>query len=189
MTVSTLVSVKDYFEQLKASDVKLEYQAGEVLAMAGAQPVHNIIISNLNFRLMECLIKRGCIIFSSDQLVKIEDCERYTFPDLTIVCQKPMYEKSPQGLDALLNPEIIVEVLSESTAAYDRTEKFDCYRTLPSFKEYVLISTDKKYIEVHKKLSEAEWLMHFYTEKDTSVLIDDCTLLLDDIYYAVEFEV
>lgn len=188
MTVSTLVSVEDYFEQLKASDVKLEYNAGTIVAMAGAQPVHNIITANFIAEIALCLKKKGCRIFTSDQLVKLEACNKYSFPDLTIVCQKPIYEKSSQGLDALLNPEIIVEVLSESTAAYDRTEKFDCYRTLPSFREYVLVSSDKKYVEVHKKLNEAEWLIHFYTEKDTTVQIGDCAIFLDDIYYAVEFE-
>lgn len=188
MATTTLVTVAEYFELLKQSDVKLEYHAGEIVAMAGAQPAHNIVATNLSFRLMECLLKKGCVLFSSDQLIKVEGCDRYTFPDVVIVCQKPLYEKSPQGLDALLNPEIIVEVLSDTTAAYDRTEKFDCYRTIPSFREYVLVSSTQKRVEVHRKLSEGEWLSRIYTAQDAYVKIDDCEILLENLYYAVEFE-
>ncbi|MFN8345626.1 MAG: Uma2 family endonuclease [Spirosomataceae bacterium] len=188
MVPETLVSVEEYFELLHKSDVKLEYNAGEIVAMAGAQPPHNIIVSNINYRLMECLLKKGCIVFNSDQLIKVEGCEKYTFPDLVIVCTSPVYEKSLQGLDALLNPEIIVEVLLESTESYDRTTKFDCYKTIASFREYVLISSKKKRIEVHKKLNDAEWLSRVYTDKDAMIKVDDCELLLENLYYAVEFD-
>jgi Uma2 family endonuclease len=187
MTVETLVSVEEYFTLLKKSDVKLEYNAGKLVAMAGAQPVHNLIAANFIAELAQCLKKKGCSILTSDQLIKVEGCHKYTFPDLVIVCQKPIYEKSPQGLDALLNPEIIVEVLSESTASYDRTEKFDCYRTIASFREYVLVNSDKKRIEVHKRLNDAEWLSHLYTQTDEYVRIDNCDILLENFYYAVEF--
>jgi Uma2 family endonuclease len=95
--------------------------------------------------------------------------------------------KISQGLDALLNPEIIVEILSESTESYDRTTKFDCYKTIDSFREYVLVSSKKKRIEVHKKLNDAEWLSRVYTDKDEIVRVDECELLLENIYYAVEF--
>jgi Uma2 family endonuclease len=187
MAVETLVSVEEYFALLKASDHKLEYKAGEVVSMAGAQPAHNIIAANVIAEVAQCLKQKGCRILTSDQLIKVEGCDKYTFPDLVVVCQKPVYEKSPQGIDALLNPEIIVEVLSESTASYDRTEKFDCYRTLASFREYVLVNSDKKRIEVHKKLNEAEWLSHLYTDPAEYVKIDECEILLENVYYAVEF--
>ncbi len=187
MSAETLVSVEEYFELLHKSNIKLEYNAGEIVAMAGAQPPHNIIAANLIADLANCLRKKGCRILTSDQLIKVEGCEKYTFPDLVIVCAKPVYEKSPQGLDALLNPEIIVEVLSESTESYDRTTKFDCYKTIDSFREYVLVSSKKKRIEVHKKLNDAEWLSRVYTDKDEMIKVDECELLLENIYYAVEF--
>ena len=187
MSTETLVSVEEYFELLHKSDVKLEYNAGEIVAMAGAQPAHNSISISIAAEILNCLRSKGCRILSSDQLIKVEGCEKYTFPDLVIVCQKPIYEKSPQGLDALLNPEIIVEVLSESTESYDRTTKFDCYKTISSFREYVLVSSKKKRIEVHKKLNDAEWLSRVYTDKDEIIKVDECELLLENIYYAVEF--
>jgi len=188
MATETLVTVEEYFELLQKSDVKLEYTSGEIIAMAGAQPTHNIISINIAAELLNCLRSKGCRVLSSDQLIRVESCEKYTFPDLVIVCEQPIYEKSPNGLAALLNPEIIVEVLSDSTESYDRTEKFDCYKTIPSFREYILVSSKKKRIEVHKKLNEAEWLSRVYSDKDETVKIDECEILLANIYYTVEFE-
>lgn len=187
MQTSTLVTVAEYFDLLQKSDIKLEYHAGEVIAMAGAQPTHNRISSNLIYLLEGCLRAGECLVLTSDQLIKIEGCQKYVFPDLVIVCQKPVYEKAPNSLDALENPEIIVEVLSDSTESYDRLEKFDCYKTIPSFREYVLVSSKKKKVEVIKKLSEAEWLSHTYSENDADIQIGDCLIALSEIYNKVVF--
>jgi Uma2 family endonuclease len=186
MQTTTLVTREEYFELLAKSDVKLEYHSGEIVAMAGAQPAHNLIAANFLIELGYCLKKKGCFIYTSDQLIKVEKCDKYTFPDFVIVCKKPVYEKSARGLDALENPEIIIEVLSDSTERYDRLEKFDCYKTLSSFREYVLISSKKKKIEIIKKLNESEWLSHIYTTNDESIVIDDCIILLEDIYRGIE---
>lgn len=186
MQTTTKVTHEEYFDLLAKSDVKLEYHAGEILAMAGAQPAHNIIAANLIGEFVHCLKRKGCVVYTSDQLIKIEQCDRYSFSDLVIVCNKPVYEKSPQGLNALENPEIIIEVLSDSTMDYDRSEKFDCYKTISSFREYVLVSSKQKKVEVIKKLSDAEWLSHTYTNDNENVAIGDCVVLLEDIYNKVE---
>lgn len=187
MQTSTSVTVEEYFDLLQKSDVKLEYHAGEVVAMAGAQPAHNRICVTLSAALENCLRTGECIVLNSDQLIKIEGCQKYVFPDLVIVCKTPVYEKAPNVLDALENPEIIIEVLSDSTEAYDRLEKFDCYKTIPAFREYVLVSSKKKKVEVIKKLSEAEWLSHTYNENDTTLQIGECSIALADIYHKVMF--
>ena len=185
MHATTLVSVEEYFNILQQSEVKLEYNAGEIVAMAGAQAPHNIIAGNLHGELFTCLKKAGCTIVGSDQLIKVEACQKYTFPDLVIVCQEAIYEKSPNGLDALENPEIIIEVSSDSTELYDRTSKFDCYQTLQSLKEYVLVVSKKKQVEVFRRLNDNEWILHIYSEKDNLVKIGNCEVLLDDIYNKV----
>lgn len=186
MQTTTKVTHEEYFDLLAKSDVKLEYHAGEILAMAGAQPAHNIIAANLIGEFVHCLKRKGCIVYTSDQLIKIEECDRYAFSDLVIVCDKPAYEKTPQGLNALKNPEIIIEVLSDSTMDYDRSEKFFCYKTIPSFREYVVVSSRQKKVEVIKKLSNAEWLSHTYKSDGEKVIIGDCAILLEDIYNKVE---
>jgi len=188
-TPAALVSVEEYFYMLEKSDVKLEYRAGKVVAMAGAQAPHNIIAMNFAGELFTCLKKRGCIIVGSDQLVKIEACNRYTFPDLVIICQKAIYEKARNGLDALENPEVIIEVTSESTELYDRTDKFNCYQTLESLMEYVLVASTKKQIEVFRRHNLSEWILHIYDEKDNLVKIGNCEVSLDDIYNNVEIAV
>lgn len=161
----------------------------EILAMSGAQPPHNIIAMNLGAELVLCLKKMGCYIYSSDQLVHIEKCDRDTFPDLTIVCERPDYVKSKQGLDALTNPSIIIEILSDSTESYDRIEKYECYQTLESLQEYVLVSVKKRRVEVFARNTSYEWMQHIYNDENPRVRIGDCEIELADIYRLVNFEV
>ena len=189
MSTLTAITKEEYFEMLHKSDIKLEYHSGEVVAMAGAQPAHNIIIMNMALELGLYLKRSNCTMLSSDQLIKVEGCEKYTFPDLVIVCEEPIYERNPfRGLDALLNPNIIIEVLSDSTEFYDRTEKLECYKTIPSFTEYVLVASKKKKVEVYKKIMEDEWLLHEYRRDNEKVKIGDCEILFEDIYNKVNFE-
>lgn len=182
---TTLVSVEEYLHELAHSDVKLEYLNGEIVAMAGAQPAHNIAVINLIIAFGECIKKHGCLMMNADQLVHIQATDSFTFPDVVIVCQKPLYQKSPSGLDALLNPTIIVEVLSDSTELYDRSEKFEAYQKIESLKEYVLVSSKKKKIEVYKRNSAETWL-HQMT-KEGKISIGECEIDLDAIYERVEF--
>ena len=156
MQTTTLVTHEEYFELLAKSDFKLEYNAGEIVLMKGFGPAHNIVAVNVTGRLDYCLKNTNWIMFGSQQLIRIEEVDKYTFPDLVITGLNPKFKKSSGGLDSLLNPEIVIEVLSESTEKYDRLEKFDCYKTIPSFREYVLVSSKMKKVEVIKKLSEAE---------------------------------
>jgi Uma2 family endonuclease len=180
-------TIDEYFEILSKSDMKLEYNGGLIVELPGTCPTHNIIAVNVGASMGLWLKTTDFIMYGSQQLIRVQDCDKYTFPDLVIVCEKPVYEKSPGGLDALLNPEIIIEVLSDSTETYDRLEKFDCYKTIPSFREYVMVSSKMKKIEVVKKLSEAEWLSHTYAHKDETILIDECLFSMADIYNKVEF--
>lgn len=185
MALRTAVSIEEYFEALTASPTKLEYRDGEITAMAGAKPAHNIISVNISAEFLACLRAKGCIVLSSDQLIRVEACDKYCFPDVVIVCEIPLYEMSSQRIEALLNPTIIVEVLSNSTESYDRTEKFDCYKSIPSFKEYVLISSTRKWVEVVRKISENQWLSQIFTEDEAAVIVDDCTIPLKNLYYGV----
>jgi len=181
-------TVENYFKALKESDQKLEFHNGEIVAMAGAQPPHVFIHSNFFIVLGNCLKAKGCSILGSDLLVKAGTCNTYCFPDLVIVCQKKEFEKSPNGLEALLNPEIIIEILSPGTDVFDRTHKLDCYKTIPSFHTYVLVSSTKKQVEILTRLSEAEWLSHTYLEKDETISINGCGISFEEMYSEVEFE-
>ncbi len=180
------VSHDEYFSLLAESEVKLEYHNGEIVAMAGAKPRHNVAINNITGLLFPCLRKKNCVSFNADQLITVPECNKFVFPDLVIVCQKPTFSKNKQGLDALTNPEIIIEVLSDSTEINDRNQKFDCYKTITSFREYVLVSTNKMKVEVFKKITQNEWLLHTYYNENDEAQINDCKLLLKDIYEQTE---
>ncbi|MGA0559794.1 Uma2 family endonuclease [Larkinella sp. VNQ87] len=185
--IVTQVSEEEYFALLKESTEKLEYHGGEVVAMAGAQLPHNLIASNLIASLWNCLREGNCLVLNSDQLVHLVECSKYVFPDLVIVCQAPVLTER-YGLDVLENPEIIIEILSDSTELVDRTEKFDCYKQIASVNEYVLVASKKKKVEVYRRTEANEWLLHDYLPQDQTVRIGSCTLLMDDIYRKVDFE-
>ena len=158
MGTQTAVSVEEYFDLLYDSEEKLEYYDGEIVAMSGAQPNHNIITVNLTVEFVLCLKKMGCIVLNSDQLISIGPRGPYVFPDVVVVCEKPLYEKTKRGLKSLLNPKIVVEVLSDSTEAHDRGNKLKYYQTLASPDNFVLVSTRKKKVEVYHKNDSGGWL-------------------------------
>ena len=160
----------------------------DIMAMSGARPAHNIIAANMTAEFINCLKKQGCYVYSSDQLVHIEACDRDAFPDITIVCEEPSYTKSKQGLDALTNPFVVVEILSKSTEAYDRGEKYECYQTLESLQDYVLVSAKKQKVEVFTRSAPHEWTLRIYNDDNPRVKIGDCEMELADIYRMVTFD-
>jgi Uma2 family endonuclease len=128
-------------------------------------------------------------VYASDFLVEVSDCEKFVYPDVTVVCEQvKLRPDKRKGLDVLLNPSIIIEVLSESTEKDDRGEKFECYKTLPSLKTYVLVSSKKILVEVFERTPGNHWLLK--TEKDTTknIQIGDCQILVEEIYNKVVFE-
>ncbi|MDX1939152.1 MAG: Uma2 family endonuclease [Saprospiraceae bacterium] len=136
---------EEYFDLLEASEVKIEYRDGYIEAMAGAPSNHNILSGNFRAELHFKLRETDCVVYDSDQAVRIEKYNCYVFPDASVVCGKREFEDEKKL--RLKNPFLIIEVLSENTEAYDRGEKFSFYRSLPSFKEYVLIHSNKVWVE------------------------------------------
>lgn len=192
----TRVSEEEYFRLLRESTEKLEYHDGEVMsrfsdsgaggvqAMAGAKLPHNLIASNLIALFWNCLREGECLVLNSDQLVHVAECYKYVFPDVVIVCQEPVLTER-YDLDVLENPEIIIEVLSDSTELFDRSEKFDCYKQITSVKEYVLVSSKKQKVEVFRRTDTNGWLLHDYRSEGEPVKIGPCELRLADVYRKV----
>ena len=175
------ISVEEYLEQEAKNEHKSEYHAGEVVAMAGAQENHNLIVANLLGELYLCLKHKDCKLYPSDMLVKLAICEKYAYPDIAIVCGERALDKH-RGLDVLLNPTIIIEVLSESTAHYDSNEKMECYFTLESLQEYWLVDSEKVAIRSYKRQSNNDWILHLSKNPDEKIQIGECEILLKDIY-------
>lgn len=180
------VSPSDYLEWERAAETKSEYFNGEIFAMAGASLQHNRIVGNLLFDLHTQLRGKACEALSSDMRVKVEDSGLYTYPDVIVICGRAKLEDAHR--DTLLNPAVIFEVLSASTASYDRGEKFSQYRRLDSLQEYVLVSQDRYRIERFIRRGE-EWALTEFNNPNGSLTLESvgCTLRLADVYERVEF--
>lgn len=181
------MTVQEYLEFERESDAKHEYLNGEVFAMAGASANYNLVTGNTYAALHAQLRKRPCLIFTNDMRVHIPATDLYTYPDIVIVCNAPQYED--KGKDTLLNPTLIIEVLSPSTENYDRGRKFQHYRSLSSLKEYILISQENYHIE-HYIRQENKWILTDIMDATATINLPstDCTLTMSDIYEKVDFD-
>jgi Uma2 family endonuclease len=175
---------EEYLAWERRQPEKHEFHGGEVFAMAGATSEHNQIVANVLGELRSALRQKPCRVFASDLRVTVPATGLYTYPDASVVCGRP--ELEDDTLDTLLNPLVLVEVLSESTEDYDRGTKFTNYRTIPSFRDYVLISTDKVLVEYHTRQSDGSWLLREYRAGQRFRLESvGCELAVDELYLKV----
>ena len=149
------VTVADYLAMERASEVKHEFAFGEIYAMSGASARHVVIATNIAGELRSRLRQRPWQVYSADLRLCVDQKHRYTYPDVVVVCGQPQFLDNQ--LDTLLNPDLIVEVLSESTRNYDRGDKFQQYRGIPSFREYLLVDQEKADVERYSKPNDATW--------------------------------
>jgi Uma2 family endonuclease len=185
-TQQTLLSPQEYLELERNAEFKSEYRDGLIVPMPGASPEHIDISSNTHTELGICLKGTSCKVCSND--LKVRTGTKYSYPDLTVVCDEPLYEYDADRNGILLNPTLIVEVLSPSTEAYDRGEKFAAYRELKSFREYVLISQTQPLLEQYIKQQDGSWKFLATKGLDATVKLEtiNCTLALRDIYNRVD---
>jgi Uma2 family endonuclease len=178
---------EDYLAIERSAEVKSEYFDGEIFAMAGASEPHNLIVINTIRELSIQLKKRPCKVYANDMRVKVSLTGLFAYPDVVVVCGKTHFDDS--HLDTLLNPTLIVEVLSDSTEAYDRGRKFEHYRKLESLAEYVLIAQHRPHVESYRRQPEQRWVLTESDGLDGSLRLDaiDCELALAEIYDKVEF--
>jgi Uma2 family endonuclease len=177
-----IITEEEYLEMERNSEAKHEYYDGEIFAMAGASERHNLIVANVIGELRNKLKKSPCRVYPSDMRLKIEETGLYTYPDVMVICGETKFLDNRN--DTVLNPEIIIEVLSESTERYDRGKKFESYRKLLSLKEYVLISQDIKKIEKFYRTQNQKWIYSETEESRPAMLLEslNCELTHDEIY-------
>ena len=143
------ITEAEYLAEERKRPFKSEYFRGEVFAMVGASEKHNLIVANLITTLNMQLKGKPCRVYPSDMRLKIEKSKLYTYPDVMVLCGERQFVDEKN--DTLLNPEVIIEVLSDSTESYDRGVKFEHYRTAPSLKEYILISQNDRKMKRYYK--------------------------------------
>lgn len=181
----TRYTLQEYLDLERSGQARHEYLDGEVFAMGGASWPHVLIVSNLVSSLKTPLRARGCDVASSDLRVKVAATSLYTYPDIAVVCGRPELERPG---DTLINPKMIVEVLSESTEAYDRGKKFEHYRTIGSLTDYMLVSQDKVLVEHYSRQADGRWLYTAANKATDSLSIATlgCALKLAEVYENVE---
>ncbi len=182
-----LLTPAEYLAFERASETKHEYVAGELTAMAGASRRHNLIVSRTVTGLNNTLAARSCEVYANDMRVKIGSLGIYTYPDIAIVCDEPILEDTEQ--DTLLNPAVIIEVLSPSTERYDRDLKFRRYRLIPTLRDYLLIAQDEPRVEHYTIGQDGELGLRVYRTVATVVDLPTlgCRLPLAEIYARITF--
>ena len=170
-----------YIAQERLAPTKSELIHGVIVAMAGASVKHNLIASNISGELRSQLRDRPCIVLGSDQRLCVEATGLYTYADVTVVCGPAKFHA--KFSDTLINPKLIVEVLSKSTEGYDRGAKFAHYRRIPSLAEYVLVSQIARRVEHHRRLETAQWVL---TEFEGEAVVElpslEAVLKLSEVY-------
>ena len=179
-----LVTEAMYLAMERVSPVKHEFHGGEIWAMAGASPRHNRLATAFSTQLDNAMRKTGCIPLSSDQRVHVPATGDYCYPDITVVCGEPKYH--PADPDSITNPRLIVEVLSRTTEKHDCGEKFEEYRSIESFQEYVLVWQDRIKVEVRRREGERRWTIEeFGAAEQIELRSIGATLDIDALYEGV----
>jgi Uma2 family endonuclease len=181
------LSPQEYLVRERAAEFKSEYIRGEVFAMSGASWEHTLVKDNLAHALRSRLQGGPCKVVTSDLRVKAARGAHYAYPDDVVVCEEPRFED--EVFDTLLNPTVIVEILSPSTERYDRSEKFRSYQTLASLQEYVLVSQSEALAERYVRRSNDSWLLTSFVGLDAELAFETLGVAapLAEVYAGVTF--
>jgi len=182
-----LLTPEQYLEIERKAEFRSEYYQGEMFAMSGATITHTALVVNIAVDLAPQLRPGPCRVYTQDLRVQVSATGLYTYPDLVIACRE--YRLLDARQDTLLNPVVIIEVLSESTEAYDRGKKFGHYRTLESLQEYVLVAQDRVQVERFTRQPGEQWLLTAANRLEDTIALESvgCQLHLADIYEGVDW--
>jgi len=181
-------TLEEYIEFDKNSEERWEYFDGTVVSMSGGTLIHNRITVNIIRSLGANALERGCEVLPADMRIKVPKAPPYRYADVVVVCGEPVIETF-QGLDVLVNPRLIIEILSDSTEAYDRGKKFVSYQSIDSFEEYLLVTQDKPYVTRYVRQSDGSWVRSDIEglESEIELVTLLCKIKLSEIYAFVEF--
>ncbi|HKV40634.1 MAG TPA: Uma2 family endonuclease [Blastocatellia bacterium] len=183
-----LLSVREYLALDRSSPARNEYFEGEIFGVTGASRRHNLITVDLTIELGQQLADRDCELYAGEMRVKVGDTGLYTYPDIVVVCGNPVFEDAE--LDTLVNPTLIIEVLSKSTEVYDRGAKFEFYRALDTLKQVLLIAQHKVHIESYLRQTDQTWLFSETNDLSGSVSLPaiSSSFKVANVYRKVRFD-
>ncbi len=180
-------TLEEYFALERVGDARYEYWNGEIVCMSGGTSQHAIICSNIQMNIGRQLAGRKCRVFSADLSIKTSNLPPYRYPDMSVVCGQPAFEYIA-GIAILINPILVVEVLSPGTESHDRNEKRAAYQALPSLQEYILVAQDAPHL-THYLKQDDQWSRNDYADRGAVIELSsiDCRLSLAEVYDGVEF--
>ncbi|HSK79530.1 MAG TPA: Uma2 family endonuclease [Thermoanaerobaculia bacterium] len=178
---------EEYLVLERQADIRSEYLDGEMFAMSGGNRWHSLVKVNLSGELSAQLKPRPCEVYSSDQRIHIPLTGLYTYPDVVVVCGEPRFEDD--HVDTLLNPRVLIEVLSPTTESYDRGKKFEHYQSIDSLAEYLLVDQSRPRVEHYFRQDGNQWLLTVFEGLDSTVSLPSlqCELALAEVYDKVVF--
>jgi len=181
-------TLEEYLELDHESEEKIEFWDGHVFMLAGVSNIHDGIQSNAHFYLRLKLQGKACRVFLSDMRVKVPEYPPYRYPDLSALCGEAKFEKLGKQ-ELFVNPSLIIEVLSDSTEAFDRSYKFTYYKSIESFTEYILIAQDRPHVSQFVKQADNSWLNHEFNSLEESFHLAslDCDLALAELFEEIVF--
>jgi Uma2 family endonuclease len=182
-----MITPEEYLDHERLAEFKSEYYDGQIYAMSGTSFRHTVIASNLHGELFDQLRGKPCRPFFSDLRLRSPNSNAYTYPDIMVICGPPQF--ADDRFDTMLNPTLIIEILSSSTESWDRGGKFAHYRKLESLSDYVLVSQEKMLVEHYTRQGE-QWLLTAWSQPEDSLMLASigCEVRLRDVYAKVSFE-
>ena len=184
---STYITPEEYLERERKAETKSEYFRGEIFAMAGTSLRHARIVTNFARELSQALRERPCNVYTTEVRLCVSQTGLYTYPDVMVVCGKEVLAAS--DLDTVTNPTVVIEVLSDSTKNYDRGQKFQSYRALPSLAEYLTVSQNEMHVELWTRQPDQRWILTEYSDPGATIVLPSLgvELPLPDVYEKVDF--
>jgi Uma2 family endonuclease len=182
------ITPEEYLALDRAARQRSEYYDGEMFLMAGASRKHNIIAINASTLLNVALRDSPCEVYASDMRTRIRRSANYVYPDVVVACEEPEFDD--ENADVLLNPTVVVEILSPGTEKRDQGLKFDLYRRAPSLKEYLLLKQHIPHAMLYQRQRDDSWLLRDFIGLESVVPLEaiGCELKLADIYHKVKFK-
>lgn len=184
----TYLTPEEYLDFERKADYKSEYYKGEMFVVTGASFAHDVITTNISGELRQQLKGRPCQTCTGDLRVQIPSTANYFYPDVVVVCGEPQF--ADDYLDSLMNPTLLVEVLSPTREVFDRGRKFQQYRKIESLAEYLLVAQDRIFVECYTRTPESRWLFSEFNDPEGTLQLAsvECELAMSEIYRNVRFE-
>jgi Uma2 family endonuclease len=178
---TTPLTEEQYLEIERQAETKSEFHDGQMFAMAGASPNHALLANSIG-ALLYRQVPPECRVFNADLRINVVSARLYTYADCSVVCGELQF--SGEQRDGVVNPLLIVEVLSPSTEGYDRGKKFELYRTIESFREYLIVHQERRHVEHFSKQEDGNWLLREHSGREGSVVVDrlGVRISLADLY-------